>query len=117
MASNSNAHTSSDRPRELSLAEARNAIMQTSVWIGGVPRSSYGELFDGLIAAVRRETLESLAKDLDGAEPQHFGNHDLDPFDYNTGAEFGMDVSAWVARYRANEIRPTIPADPDKLFS
>lgn len=114
---NSDAHTDATDLPELTLAEVRNAFMLSSVWVPGVPRSSYGELFDAVIASVRRETLEALAKDLDGAEPQHFGNHDLDPLDYNTGPEFGMDVAAWVARYRASEIRPTVPDDPGGLFS
>lgn len=52
--------------------------------------------------AAKAEALREAADYIDGEEPKHLGDLDLDPLDYNTGGEYGIDCAAAWLRMHAD---------------
>ena len=55
------------------------------------------------VRKAKAEALREAAEYIDGEEPHHLGDSDLDPLEYNTLGEYGIDRAAEWLRARATE--------------
>lgn len=52
------------------------------------------------VKRAQAQALRDAADYIDGAEPKHLGDLDVDPLDYSTGGEYGIDcAAAWLRNY------------------
>lgn len=80
----------------MALTATATELARISALLPTTERAAFRAALEDLVLEAQEQALRGVAHVLVGAEPQHFGDaiSELDPLDYSTQAEYGIDAAA-----------------------